>query len=348
MQIVHAPHFPIRQDWLALREEPALEPDLPIVDAHHHLWDRQSGRYLAEEFGADVGSGHRVVSTVYVQCRSMLRQDGPDAMKPVGEVEFANGIAAMFASGSYGQARCCQAIVGGADLTLVRELPSVLETMLQVSGGRLRGIRNPLAWHDSPAVVSSPVSPPRGLISSASFQQGVETLARYGLTLDVWVYHTQLDELYELARRVPDVTVVVDHFGGPIGVGVYAHQSVQVRAQWRRSLGRLASLPNTRMKLGGAGMKVFGFDFASRKLPPSSHDLSATLRPYFEACIEFFGVDRCMFESNFPVDKGMFSYGVLWNAFKRLASAMSADEKAALFSRTAASTYRLQISGDNP
>ncbi|MFX1765523.1 amidohydrolase family protein [Paraburkholderia sp. A1RI-2L] len=347
MQIVHAPHLPVREDWLALREEPVLEPELPIVDAHHHLWDRQTGRYLADEFGKDVASGHRVMSTVYVQCRSMLRQDGPDAMKPVGEVEFANGIAAMFASSAYGRARCCEAIVGGADLTLGAELSAVLEAMLQASGGRLRGIRNPLAWHASPEVASSPVTPPRDLMTNPAFRRGVRALGRFGLSLDAWVYHTQLDDLYELARAADHVTVVIDHFGGPLGVGPHAGQRAAVHAEWKQKLVRVASLPNTRIKLGGAGMNVFGFDFAARELPPSSEELACAWRPYFDTCVELFGVKRCMFESNFPVDKGMFSYGVLWNAFKRLASAMSADEKSALFSQTAATTYRLAIAGDN-
>jgi len=323
-----------------------LEPELPIVDAHHHLWDRQSGRYLADEIGKDVGSGHRVVSTVYVQCRSMLRQDGPDSMRPVGEIEFANGIAAMFASGAYGATRCCEAIVGGADLTLGSELAPVLEVMLQVSGGRLRGLRNPLAWHESPAVSSSPVTPPPDLMLNPAFRQGVKTLAQYGLSLDAWVYHTQLEQLYELALAAPEVTVVIDHFGGPVGVGPHAGKREEVYVVWRRGLERLAHLPNTRVKLGGAGMSVFGFEFATQALPPSSQDLADAWRPYFETCVELFGVDRCMFESNFPVDKGMFSYGVLWNAFKRLARSMSVDEKAALFSRTAASTYHLNIPGD--
>ncbi len=347
MQIVHAPHLPVRPEWLALRDEPVLEPALAIVDAHHHLWDRQTGRYLADEFGRDLASGHRVVSTVYVQCRSMLRQDGPEAMKPLGEVEFATGVAAMFASGAYGQARCCEAIVGGADLTLGAELDGVLEAMLQVSGGRLRGIRNPLAWHASPEVSSSPVTPPRDQMTNPAFRQGVRTLGRFGLSLDAWVYHTQLDDLYEVARAAQDVTVVIDHFGGPLGVGPHAGQRAAVLAEWKQKLARLASLPNTRIKLGGAGMNVFGFDFATRALPPSSEQLAAAWRPYFDVCVELFGVDRCMFESNFPVDKGMFSYGVLWNAFKRLASAMSADDRTALFSRTAATTYRLAIAGDN-
>ncbi|MBI0328477.1 amidohydrolase family protein [Burkholderia plantarii] len=348
MQIVHAPHLPIRADWLASREEAILEPDLPIIDAHHHLWDRQSGRYLAHEFRDDLVSGHRIVSTVYVQCRSMLRSTGPDALKPVGEVEFATGVAAMFASGAYGATQACDAIVGGADLELASEAAPVLEAMLEVSGGRLRGIRNPLAWHEDPAVVSSPATPPRDRMANPAFVRGVQTLERYALTLDAWVYHTQLDALYELAKAAPAVTIVIDHFGGPLGVGPHAGRHDEARRAWAQALRKLASLPNTRMKLGGAGMPVFGFDFAARECAPSSETLAAAWRPYFDTCIELFGVERCMFESNFPVDKGMFSYHVVWNAFKRLAQAMSAAEKAALFSRTAASTYRLPIPGDQP
>lgn len=346
MQIVNAPHLPVRPDWLALRDEPVLHPDWPVVDAHHHLWDRQSGRYLAHEFFEDTGSGHRVVSTVYVQCRSMLRADGPVEMRAVGEIEFANGIAAMGASGAYGQTRCCEAIVGGADLSRGDDVAPVLEAMLEVSGGRLRGIRNPLAWHESDVVRSSPMTPPRDLMQNAGFRAGVATLARYGLSLDAWVYHTQLDELYALARCVPDVTVVIDHFGGPVGVGPHAGHSAEVLAAWRGSLQRLAALPNTRMKLGGAGMPVFGYDFASAGLPPSSQQLAEAWRPYFEVCVDLFGAERCMFESNFPVDKGMFSYRVLWNAFKRLAAHASAAEREALFSGTATRTYRLRGAGD--
>jgi len=347
MQVVNAPHLPVRPEWLALRDELVLEPDWPIVDAHHHLWDRQGARYLAHEFLEDTGSGHRVVSTVYVQCRSMLRADGPVEMRPLGEVEFANGIAAMGASGSYGQTRCCEAIVGGADLSQGEWVAPVLEAMLQVSGGRLRGIRNPLAWHESDAVRSSPVTPPRDLMQDARFKAGVATLATYGLSFDVWVYHTQLDELYELARSVPDVTVVIDHFGGPVGAGPHAGHGAEVLSAWRSSVQRLATLPNTRMKLGGAGMPVFGHDFASASLPPSSQQLADAWRPYFEVCVDVFGPERCMFESNFPVDKGMFSYRVLWNAFKRLAARASVTEREALFSGTAIQTYRLRGAGDS-
>jgi len=276
----------------------------------------------------------------------MVRRDGPAEMRPLGEVEFANGIAAMSASGTYGETRCCEAIVGGADLTLGRDVARVLEAMLQVSDGRLRGVRNPLAWHESDAVQSSPVTPPRDLMQDAEFRAGVSTLARYGLSMDAWVYHTQLDDLYELARCVPDVTVVVDHFGGPVGVGPHAACRQETFKQWRDSLARLAALPNTRMKLGGGGMPVFGYEFASAECPPCSEQLADAWRPYFETCLELFGARRCMFESNFPVDKGMFSYVVLWNAFKRLAGQASTDERIALFTGTSIDTYRLRNIGD--
>ncbi len=336
-------HHPVRNAWLLQRQEEVLQPDVPIIDAHHHLWDRPQSRYLFDEFARDLAAGHRITASVYVQCRSMLRSRGPEAMKPVGEVEFASGVAAMFESGGSGAGRACAAIIGGADLTLGRELADVLEAMLLVSDGRLRGVRNPLAWHASDHVRSSPILPPRDLLSSRAFREGCAILADFGLALDVWVYHTQLDELFDLVSSFPALTVVIDHFGGPLGIGPYAGHRAQVRDVWERSIARLANLPNTRMKLGGAGMKVFGFDFAARVIPPSSEELASAWKPYFETCVEHFGVDRCMFESNFPVDKGMFGYATVWNAFKRLAWFASDSERMALFHRTAASVYGLDL-----
>lgn len=346
MNHVNVPHLAIRPEWLALCDETVIDPDLPIVDAHHHLWDRHANRYLAEDMLADTGSGHRIVSTVFVQCRSMLRVDGPLAMRAVGEVEFVNGVGAMSRSGTYGVTRLCDAIVGGADLSLSTSdggvsIEAVLESMIAVSGGRLRGIRNPVAWHADSTVRSSPATPPANLMQQPAFQHGVATLARYQLSLDVWAYHTQLDELYALAKTVPDVPIIINHFGGPVGVGPYAAHRADVHAAWRNSLAKLATLPNTVIKLGGAGMPVFGFRFADADRAPGSVQLADAWRPYFETCVELFGADRCMCESNFPVDKGMFSYKVLWNAFKRLAAQGSQDERAALLSKTASRVYRL-------
>jgi L-fuconolactonase len=338
-----SPHAPVREDWLALHTEPILEPELRIVDPHHHLWDRPDGRYLAHELFADVDSGHRIDATVFVQSRSMLRGSGPAALVPLGEVEFANGQAAMGATGLYGRTLICDGIVGAADLALGDAVVPVLEAMVQVSGGRLRGIRNPVVWHADPSVRSSTAKLRAGVMPDPAFRRGAATLARFDLALDIWAYHTQLGEVYDLAHALPDVVVVVDHFGGPIGTGPYENDRARLLAEWRPAMRRLATLPNIRVKLGGGGMPVLGFGFHQGAVPPSSTTLAEAWRPYVEECIGWFGVDRCMFESNFPVDKGSFSYAVLWNAFKRLAQSTSAHEKAALFADTAITTYRLKL-----
>lgn len=340
-----APHAGVRPDWLALRREEILDPDLLIVDPHHHLWDRPGARYLPLDLVEDVNSGHRIAATVYVQSRSMLRAHGEPDFAPLGEVEFANGAAAMGASGVYGQTRLCEGIIGGADLSLGDGVLPVLDAMLTVSSGRLCGIRNAVVWHADPAVGSTTAKTTPRMMRNPAFVRGASHLARFGLALDVWAYHTQLDELYELARAIPDVTVVIDHFGGPIGVGVHATARHDMIREWRRSMQSLASLPNTRVKLGGAGMPVLGFGFDREALPPASEVLAQAMRPYVEMCIDDFGASRCMFESNFPVDKGMFSYHVIWNAFKRLMHEQGAskEEKQALFSATALETYRLTM-----
>jgi predicted TIM-barrel fold metal-dependent hydrolase len=272
----------------------------------------------------------------------MLRAGGPAALAPLGEVEFVTGIAAMSESGIYGSARACAGIVAGADLQLGDQVTPVLELMAHSAGGRLRGVRNPVVWHSSPDVQSSTASPPpKGLMADTAFRKGVVQLGLLGLSLDVWAYHTQLGEIYELAKANPKVTVIVDHFGGPVGVGPHAAEMSDMFKQWRAGIALVASLPNTVIKMGGAGMPVFGIRFDQAPTPPASEQLAVAWRAYFETCVEFFGVDRCMFESNFPVDKGMFSYQVLWNGFKRLAKDYSATEKTAMFSGTAERVYRL-------
>ncbi|WP_233839037.1 amidohydrolase family protein [Paraburkholderia sp. ZP32-5] len=341
MHIVKMPHVPVRPEWLALRSEAILEPELPIIDPHHHLWDRAGSRYLIHELYDDLNSGHRIVATVFIQNRAMLRKDGPEEMVPVGEVDFANGAAAFGASGLYGNARACAGIVAGPDLTLGDRVEPVLEAMQRIAGPRLVGVRNALVWHASPEVRSSTMSPPQGLMADAAFRRGVAALERFGLSLDIWAYHTQLGEIYDLARACPGVTMIVDHFGGPVGTGPHAADMQATFDTWRADMRRLAALPNIVVKLGGGGMPVLGFNFEREEMPPASAQLADAWRGYVETCIELFGCERCMFESNFPVDKGMFSYAILWNAFKRLAAHASSAEKAALFHDTAARIYRL-------
>ncbi|WP_050469787.1 amidohydrolase family protein [Herbaspirillum chlorophenolicum] len=336
-----SPHLHVREDWLALTCEEVLEPDLPIVDAHHHVWDRATGRYLFDELMADIGAGHNVIASIFVQCRSMYRADGPDRMKPVGEVEFINGLAAQSASGLYGPARACAAIVGFADLMLGDEVVPVLEALKHAGNGRLRGIRNTTAWHADPAIRTNPIPPPPGMLADPRFQAGARQLARHDLSLDIWAYHTQLDEVLALARACPDTRFVLDHAGGPLGAGPYAGKRDEVMREWEAAMRRIAALPNVWLKLGGLGMPVGGWDFHLRAAPPTSAELAQAWQPYVMTCIELFGPQRCMFESNFPVDKGMFGYVSLWNAFKRLTMAMSGPERASLFSACAQEVYRI-------
>ncbi len=337
----HSPHLHVREEWLALHSEEVLEPQLPIIDAHHHVWDRPTGRYLFDELMADVNAGHNVVATIFVQCRSMYRKHGPDALKPIGEVEFINGLAAQSASGLYGDVRACAAIVGCADLMLGEQVAPVLEKLLQAGGGRLRGIRNSTAWHADERIRSNPIQPPPGMLADARFRAGVAQLPRHGLSLDVWAYHTQLDEVLALAQANPDLSLILNHAGGPLGAGPYIGQRLQVMRAWQDAMRQLSVLPNVYLKIGGLGMPVGGWDFHRQDMPPSSQQLAQAWQPYVESCIELFGPQRCMFESNFPVDKGMFSYLSLWNAFKRLSAAYAPAERTALFSGTAARIYRM-------
>src|SRR6266852_5526158 len=337
-----SPHLRVRLDWLARREEEILDPDLPIVDPHHHLVDRENtGRYLLPDLLADTGSGHNITATVYLEWLSMYRAAGPSEMRPVGEVEFANGVAAMAASGTYGGTKVCAGIVGYADLMLGASVETVLEAMIMAGGGRFRGIRYISASHPDEAARGSSVNRPAGLLMNDKVREGFARLQPLGLSFDAWMYFTQLGELVDLARAFPETPIVLDHVGGAIGIGPYAGRRDEVFAEWKRSIGELAHCPNVHVKLGGLGMRLFGFDVHTGATPPSSEQLAALWRPYIETCIEAFGPQRAMFESNFPVDKGGGSYHVFWNAFKRLASDCSADEKAALFSGTASRFYRL-------
>ena len=338
--------------WLALRPpEDILEPQLAIVDPHHHLWDHKRHRYLLDELRADIGSppgsGHRIVATVFVDCMAFYRADGPQALRPVGEIEFANGVAAMCASGVYGELRACAGIVGYADLTLGAAVDGVLRAHIAAGGvggglgGRFKGIRHAGGWDASPLIHNSHTRPPPGLYGDAVFRQGFARLAPLGLSFEAWQFHPQLPEVTALAQAFPDTTIILNHLGGPLGVGPYAGQQEATFAQWRSHMADLARCPNVHVKLGGLGMRIGPFDHHARPMPPSSQEVADAWRPWVETAIEQFGAQRCMFESNFPVDKGGASYAVLWNAFKRIAAGASATDKAALFEGTARSVYRL-------
>ena len=343
--------------------EAILEPDLPIIDPHHHLWDRAAGNtgdlppprhgfeamlrmnpvYLFPELLADMKRGHNVIATVYMECGAMYRAGGEAAYRCVGETEFVNGVAAMSASGTYGDARACAGIVGHADLTLGSAVKGVLEAQIAAGGGRFKGIRHSAASDPDPGVLGPLARRAPGLYRSAQFREGFAELAPLGLSFDAWLLEPQLGDVVDLARAFPDTTIVVDHVGTPLGIGAYAGRREERFGVWREAIVSLAALPNVSVKLGGLAMVFPGFPSYMSAPPAPSTQLAREWRPYIDACIQAFGPRRCMFESNFPVDRGTCEYDVLWNAFKILGQGCSAEEKTALFSDTARRVYRLDV-----
>jgi L-fuconolactonase len=335
--------------------EAPLFPDLPIIDAHHHLQDRTETdlskishsasapsyfHYLYDEFREDLVCGHNIISTVFVECEAMYRADGPAPLRPVGEVEFANGVSAMSASGRYGPVRVVAGIVGFADLTLGAAVDEVLLAQMAASG-RYRGIRYGTTWDADSSIIRGYRRPPKGLLADARFREGFARLGAHDLSFDAWVYHPQLPEVADLAGAFPGTRIILNHTGGPLNIGAYAGSPKENFAAWRRGMAAVAAHRNVAVKIGGLGMAFTGIDYGASAATQTSELLAEKWRPWVESCIELFGADRCMFESNFPVDKRTYGYGAMWNAFKRLSAQGSADERHALFFGTAAKNYKL-------
>lgn len=344
--------FPPNREWLArAAEEAVIEPDLPIIDTHHHLWDRLPGelpsgpgtgvanRYLLEEFLADLNSGHNVVSTVFLQCHAMYRAAGPEEMKPVGETEFVAGIAAMSDSGAYGKIRVAEGIVGFADLTLGARVEPVLEAHIRAGGGRFRGVRHSAAYDADPVIGNGAPAP--GVYRRADFREGLGRLFAAGLSLDAWCFHPQLQDVIDLARAFPGGNIIMGHCGGVLGYGPYAGRRDEVYAQWKRDMAELARCANVSVKLGGQMMRLAPYDYLHLPAPLTAAEMAAHWRPWHEPLIEMFGADRCLYESNFPVDKMGAGWVGLWNSYKLVTAGASADEKAALYAGTARRVYRL-------
>jgi L-fuconolactonase len=335
----------VDEAWLAAHTEEILEPGLPIVDPHHHLWVANGQPYLLPELLADLGSGHDIRATVFAECHAMYRADGPEEWRSLGETEFVTGVSAMSASGTFGHTRICAAMVGNVDLRLGERVQPLLEAHLVASGQRFRGVRFSTAWDASERLHRA--APEPELLRDTRVRAGVACLGKLGLSLDVWVYHPQLDEVAELAAAFPDTTIVLNHIGVPILGGPYAGRRDEVMAAWRAAMARVAQHPNVVLKVGAIPIRIPGTGgtpataSASPPAPPSSETVAAAWKPFAETCIELFGAGRCMFESNFPVQKRFCSYQVVWNAFKRVVSGASADEKRALFGGTATHAYRL-------
>jgi L-fuconolactonase len=335
--------YPPDEAWLASAEpEPIIEPELPMIDTHHHLWLRGGHRYLLDELLADLNTGHHnVVATVFEECHSHYRAGGPEEMRPVGESEFVAGIAAMSASGNYGKTRVAAGIVGAVDLTLGERVEPVLLAQIRAAGGRFRGVRHSAGYDADPVIGNSGAAMQPGLYRRPDFRAGLARLTALGLAFDAWLYHPQLDDAVDLARALPASPIVMCHVGGFLGYGPYGGRRDEEFARWKRLMTELARSPNVAVKLGGMVNRGAAYDFHAAPTPPSSATLAEMWRPFVETCVELFGAGRCMFESNFPVDKMAVGYAALGNAFKRITAGASADEKLAIYSGTAERVYRL-------
>ena len=332
-------------DWLALTQESTLEPEIPICDPHHHFWDLRPlsipyQNYLLHELAADLNSGHNVRSTVFLEARSMYRAGGPEELRPVGEVEFVQGLAAASASGLYGPSRVAAAIIGHADLKRGDGVEPVLEALQAASPNRFRGIRHNVTWSPAPEMDNRESE---GILANSTFRSGAQVLARKGLSLDTMLSFPQLPELADFARAEPDLTIILNHIGGVNRVGSYANREDEVWSSWQSGIAAVAACDNVTLKLGGLGMPRMGFRWHARENPIGSEELAETMSPWITYCIEQFSPDRCMFESNFPPDKVSYSYNVMYNAFKRLSRGYSTSERAAMFHDTAARVYRIGV-----
>ena len=332
--------MPGGNDWLAQTLEDTLEPEIPICDPHHHFWVARPEpvhyqKYLLPELSDDVGSGHNVKSTVFIEVRCEYRTDGPDEMKPVGEVEYIQTIADV---ASAGRTKAAAGIIGHADLKLGEGVRPVLEAMRAASPNRFRGVRHSVGYDESPELANRDI---KGALGTDGYRAGARVLASMGLILENSMYFHQLSELADFARAVPEVPIVLNHIGGLLRVGPYANRDDEVIPQWRKGVEEVAKCPNIIMKLGGVGQLRYGYYWHDRETPIGSEELALELSPLMEYCIQQFGPDRCMFESNFPVDKVSYSYNVIYNAFKRLSAGYSATERAAMFHDTAARVYNI-------
>ena len=327
-----------RNDWLAQVQEPAIDPGREIVDPHHHLWTRGGTSYELAELWADTDTGHNVVQTVFVECHAAYRANGPEHLKPIGETEY---VAAMAEASATDPARATIAgIVAHADLRLVN-LDDVLDAQEDAAKGLFCGIRHAGAFEANSEALSIPGRGPAGLYSNPDFRRGLARLGERGLTYDTWHYHHQNPEFCAMANAVPSTTVVLDHFGTPLGVGQYEGRRSEIFARWKDDIAEIAECSNVVAKLGGMAMPDNGYGWHEREQPPTSDEFVEAQAPWYHHTIKCFGPDRCMFESNFPVDRASISYPVLWNGLKKIAADYDEAAQNAMFSGTARRVYGL-------
>ncbi|RIJ27766.1 amidohydrolase family protein [Henriciella algicola] len=329
-------------DWLNKHREEVIDPAREIVDPHHHLWRKSHPviRYDLDELWSDTDDGHNVTQTVFMECGSSYREDGPEHLRPVGESEYIAETAALTEAAS-GKASIA-ALVAHADLRLpTATLDEVLDAHIEASKGLFRGIRHAGPFDKAGAGFRIPPRAPEGLYKDEAFRRGVAHLGQRGCTYDTWNYHHQILDFRDLAAAIPDTVMILDHFGTPLGVGPYEGKREDNFAKWKDDIAAVAEQKNVFAKLGGLAMPDNGFGWHERDLPPSSDEVVDAQAKYYHHAISCFGADRCMFESNFPVDRLSLSYRVYWNAMKKIAADYSELEQQAMFSRVARQVYRI-------
>lgn len=326
--------------WLSSVKEEIIDPDRRIIDSHHHLW-RTGLVYQVDDLWRDTESGHNIVKTVFVDCEAEYRPDGPEHLKCLGETEFVVEQARLSEAGTDGQA-IIAAIVSRANLDMGDAVGDVLDQHIEIGQGLFRGVRLAAARDPNPEMLSFPAQAQEGLYSSPGFRCGMKALGDRGLTFDAWHFHHQNQDFLAMARSVPSTQIVLDHFASPLGVGIYADQREEIFEQWKTDIAAISQCENVVAKLGGLSMPDNGFGWDRRDTAPTSDEFVEAQRRYFLHAIDCFGPDRCMFQSNFPVDKLSIAYPVLFNGLKKIVADFSESEKDAMFYGTAARIYRME------
>ena len=328
-----------RLHWIQLGEETPVDPNLRIVDPHHHLWDRGGSRYLAEELHEDTSKGHNVTNTVFVECKAEYRRNSQERFQSLGETEFVAKEAERLEEFSETK---ISGIVGFVDLGLGEELEEVLVAHDRSSSGLMRGVRHATAWSDDPEISIAHTKPTKGVMGSKLFLKGVSKLSEFNFSFDAWLYFNQLPELLYLARVTPETNIVINHLAAPLKIGKWAETPQEVDEIWRSNLQELANCENVYLKIGGIGMdNYFANDWVNQTKPPTSDEVASVWKEKILWCIELFGTHRCMFESNYPVDRQTLPYSVIWNCFQKVTDSFTESEKSDLFSSTACTVYRI-------
>ena len=325
-------------EWLNQHSEEIIDAERPIIDPHHHLWPGEN-KYLLEDLWADTSSGHNIKHTVFIECTQEFLTSGPDHLKPIGETIFVKKIADE--AKKVPSKSQISGIVSHVDMTLGEGINEVLDLHFLHGESLFKGIRRAGGWDPHENMRNSHHSPPKDMYLSDIFNKSLKILGEKGLVFEAWQYHHQINQVSILAREHPNLKIVLNHFSGPIGIGPYKDLRNEIFEQWKKDIDELVKNKNVYAKLGGLAMPINGYNFHKQSMPPSSDQIVEAQKNYYDYSIKSFGPERCMFESNFPVDKQSVSYHVIWNAFKKISKDYTEEDKEYLFLKSAENFYSL-------